>query len=300
MIFTYLLSLAGRLIVRSVYGSTPSNGGSSAMELIQVLIYSAAINFNLKISSINVKLSSPETFKPLLDKVRLATRGRSRHEAAPELQVRTVLFDFDGTLANSLELGYEVMDILCQRHGYECLPKEQYRILGTRQAIKEMGIPLWRLPRLMREGRRLMASRICEVSPVVDIVAAIESLFALNVSLGVVTSNSGNNVQAWLEHHNIDQYFAIILGGGGLLRKERCIRKVMGRHNIKPHELLYVGDESRDIAACHRLKIHCVAVTWGLDLDEKLRLDNPESIINVPSELLPLVRENLHPSLKSL
>jgi len=246
-----------------------------------------------------VKLSPPETLKPILDKVRLARLGRARHSASPELQIRTVLFDFDGTLANSLELGYEVMELLCQRHGYDCLPKEQYRILGTRQAIKEMGIPLWRLPRLMREGRRLMASRICEVAPVDGIVEAIKSLSDLNVSLGVVTSNSGNNVQTWLTHFDINQYFEIILGGGGLLRKERCIRKVMGRHNIKPHELLYVGDESRDIKACHRLKIHCVAVTWGLDLEDKLRVDNPESLISVPSELLPLVRENLHPGLRA-
>jgi phosphoglycolate phosphatase len=130
-------------------------------------------------------------------------------------------------------------------------------------------------------------------------VETIKTLFELNVSLGVVTSNSGNNVQTWLTHYGINEYFEIILGGGGLLRKERCIRKVMGRHTIKPHELLYVGDESRDIKACHRLNVHCVAVTWGLDLEEKLRLDNPESLINLPAELLPMVRENLHPGLRA-
>lgn len=268
------------------------------MELLIKLLYTIWALNCLKISSTNVKLSPPESFKPLLERVRLARYGRSRYEISPELQIRAVLFDFDGTLANSLELGYEVMELLCQRHGYDCLPKEQYRILGTRQAIKEMGIPLWRLPRLMREGRRLMSSRICEVSPVKGIVEAIRALSDLNVSLGIVTSNSGNNVQTWLAHYDIDKYFEIILGGGGLLRKERCIRKVMGRHTIKPHELLYVGDESRDVKACHRLKIHCVAVTWGLDLEGKLRLDNPESLIGLPSELLPLVRENLHPGLK--
>lgn len=246
-----------------------------------------------------MKLSPPETLKPILEKVKFARLGRNRHTVSHELQIRTVLFDFDGTLANSLELGYEVMEQLCQRHGYDCLPKEQYRILGTRQAIKEMGIPLWRLPRLMREGRRLMASRICEVTPVNGIVDAVRALSELNVSLGVVTSNSGNNVQTWLAHYGMNQYFEIILGGGGLLRKERCIRKVMGRHGIKPHELLYVGDESRDIKACHRLKIHCVAVTWGLDLEEKLRVDNPESLINIPPELISLVRENLHPGLRA-
>lgn len=269
------------------------------MELITKVLYTISADYCLKISSTNVKLSPPETLKPILERVRLARLGRSRHPVSPELQIKNVLFDFDGTLANSLELGYEVMELLCDRHGYDCLPKEQYRILGTRQAIKEMGIPLWRLPRLMREGRRLMSSRICEVSPVDGIVEAVKGLAQLNVSLGVVTSNSGNNVQTWLAHYGISQYFDIILGGGGLLRKERCIRKVMGRHNIKAHELLYVGDESRDVKACHRLKIHCVAVTWGLDLEEKLRVDNPESLINTPAELLPLVRENLHPGIRA-
>jgi phosphoglycolate phosphatase-like HAD superfamily hydrolase len=243
-------------------------------------------------------MSSTDTLKPILAKIRPSMfirshfgRSRIKNNDTNEQNIKTILFDYDGTLANSLELGYEVLEQLCIQYGYKCLPKERYRLIGTRQVIKEMGIPMWRLPRLMRAGRRLMANRITEVSPVEGIVETIKELYQLNISLGVVTSNSGNNVETWLKYHNISQYFSIILGGGGLLRKERCIRKVMAKYQIKPDELLYVGDESRDIIACKRLKVNCVAVTWGLDLEEKLLLDHPDLIARQPKDLTQIVND---------
>jgi phosphoglycolate phosphatase-like HAD superfamily hydrolase len=242
-----------------------------------------------------VKLSPSEAFKPLLRKVR-----KHCTIAQAPLAVKAVLFDFDGTLANSLELGYEVMDILCQKHGYNILPQDAYRTLGTRQVIREMGIPIWRLPRLMREGRRLMAERICEISPVEGIKEALSELDSLGLLLGVVTSNSGDNVKSWLTYHKLDNYFDVILGGGGLLRKERCIRRVMNKLNLKPNELLYVGDESRDIIACQHLGIQGVAVTWGLDLEQKLLNDNPANLIACPKELAPLVKTHIMVPLQSV
>lgn len=199
--------------------------------------------------------------------------------------IETVLFDFDGTISNSLELGYEIMKVVCEQHGFVILPQTEYRELGTREVIKKMGIPLWCLPKLMREGRALIAQRICEATPVSGIESALQTLHEQGITLGIVTSNSEENVARWLQHYGLYDYFDIILGGGRLLRKERCIKKCLKNLRVPKERVLYIGDESRDIAACHKLRIRSIAVTWGLDFPEKLAKAGPYSIIDHPSEL---------------
>jgi phosphoglycolate phosphatase len=203
--------------------------------------------------------------------------------------IETVLFDFDGTLSNSLELGYEIMKVVCEQHGFTILPQNEYRQLGTREVIKKMGIPLWCLPKLMREGRALMAQKICEATPVAGIESALRNLHSRGITLGIVTSNSDENVARWLKHYGLSEYFDIILGGGRLLRKERCIKKCLKNLRVPKERVIYVGDESRDIAACHKLKIRSVAATWGLDFREKLAKAGPYTIIDHPSELSGIV-----------
>lgn len=155
-----------------------------------------------------------------------------------------------------------------------------------------MGIPFWSLPRLMREGRKMMSDRICEVSPSQGISEALGSIYNKDLVLGIVTSNSSENVRKWLEHHNLLPYFTTILGGGRLLKKDRCIKRAMSRLMVETDQILYVGDEVRDLEACKRLSIQCVGVTWGLDLVKDLDQHGPYALISEPAQLVEIVEHH--------
>lgn len=63
----------------------------------------------------------------------------------------------------------------------------------------------------------------------------------------------------------------------------------MKKHDLRPHQLLYVGDEHRDIVACQEVKVPVVAVTWGYDSQELLEKAKPNHLAHVPNDLLTLL-----------
>lgn len=110
-----------------------------------------------------------------------------------------VLFDFDGTIADSLQLVVDIYrDLL--HDDRELTPQEldMLRKLSAQRVAKELGVSLWRAPLLLRRGRKIMHSRITEVEPFADMPETIAALHARGHVLQVVSSNSVENVRAFL------------------------------------------------------------------------------------------------------
>ena len=66
------------------------------------------------------------------------------------------------------------------------------------------------------------------------------------------------------------------------------LQKIMKKHSLAPEELLYVGDELRDLRAARRANVAAVAVTWGLNSRTSLAQANPAYLLDHPGELLQL------------
>jgi phosphoglycolate phosphatase len=64
----------------------------------------------------------------------------------------------------------------------------------------------------------------------------------------------------------------------------------MRQLGLQTDELLYVGDELRDIEACKKAGVRIVAVAWGYDPLPLLVSGNPDGIAKTPEELLRFVR----------
>jgi phosphoglycolate phosphatase len=85
---------------------------------------------------------------------------------------RLVLFDFDGTLADSLDWFLGIFDQVAERYGFRHLApgdRERLRGLETRAILRDLGVPAWKLPliaRHLREGAAPMgiARPVCRKS----------------------------------------------------------------------------------------------------------------------------------------
>jgi phosphoglycolate phosphatase len=58
------------------------------------------------------------------------------------------------------------------------------------------------------------------------------------------------------------------------------------KHQIHHSEVIYVGDEDRDIIAAKKAKIKNIAVSWGYNSKNKLRQLNPDFLVNSPKEMV--------------
>ena len=106
---------------------------------------------------------------------------------------------------------------------------------------------------------------------------------------GILTSNSSENVELFLKHHGLDDLFQFISSKSKLSGKAKHLKSILRTFSLEKEEILYVGDEIRDIKACQKVGIPIAAVTWGLNAKDALAANNPEYLFDDPQELRDLI-----------
>lgn len=203
----------------------------------------------------------------------------------------TLLFDFDGTLADSLPVLVEITNRLAPEFGYRPTPLDQVdalKGLSARQLIWQSQMPLLRLPALLRRVRAELHHESPHLQPFPGIPETLRSLRSQGHQCAIVTTNAADNVQRFLDAHGLTPLFLGVEGGGTLFGKGRLIRRCLQHHALDPAQTLYVGDETRDIEAARRAGLRMVAVTWGFNSASALTAAQPDWLISQPQELLAI------------
>ncbi len=200
--------------------------------------------------------------------------------------MKTVIFDFDGTLVDSFKVAIEVAHELTHRSTL-VQPEEIVRLRKLRllDVAKELKLPRWQWPFLLFRGRRMMTKRLDEVTPFPGMQAVIKDLHESGYNLLVMSSNSQGNVQRVLNARSLSQYFSFIKGGIGLMGKAKGLRELMAQEKLVAADCIYVGDEPRDIEGSRKVGLPCISVTWGFNAPELLRDHQPLAIVDTPEQL---------------
>jgi phosphoglycolate phosphatase len=222
---------------------------------------------------------------------RFVTRRKAPPAPPDGTPPRAVLFDFDGTIGDTFEAGYEILNKLAGEFGFRPLRREDLpraRNMRTRELMAFLGIPTTKLTRISRRGTQELAERIHTIQPLPGTADAIRRLAAHGLTLGIITSNSEANVHAFLANHNLE-HFSLVRSSSKLLGKAREIRAALTQFQMHPREVLFVGDETRDIEACKKVGVPIAAATWGYNSRLALEALEPDFMISRPDELFPLL-----------
>lgn len=216
-----------------------------------------------------------------------------RRELAPLVCMsKTVIFDFDGTLADTFSLIVEVSYELANK-AKRLSPKEieQLRRLPVLKAVPALGISWKQLPKVILLTRRHMYSRIQEVPIFPGINEALRQLDAAGVKLYILTSNHRRNAEAALRAHGLDHYFHDIVDVpyGNVFFKIYGLRKLLHRNRLKAENCYYVGNEVLDMLAAERSGMQAIATTWAGHDRTDLESTKPFAIIDKPEELIGLI-----------
>jgi phosphoglycolate phosphatase-like HAD superfamily hydrolase len=107
-----------------------------------------------------------------------------------------------------------------------------------------------------------------------------------NIMVGVLTSNSKKNVFKFMNNHDLDMF--TFIENAGLRGKEKKLLKIIAKYGMNKDELLYVGDEIRDVKAMDNIGIDVAAVDWGYNDRESLEASGPNYLISEPEKLLEI------------
>lgn len=162
----------------------------------------------------------------------------------------------------------------------------------ARMALR-LHVPFWRLPFLFWKGRQEMIKHIDMVQPFDGMKEVVRQLHSDGHKLFVVSSDSVQNIQTFMENNDMNTNFVKISSGGfGLFGKARVLRKTLEQNHLKTDETFYIGDEVRDIRAARGANIRAVAVSWGYSNLKELTKHNPAALVTNPSQILNAVEGN--------
>jgi phosphoglycolate phosphatase-like HAD superfamily hydrolase len=205
---------------------------------------------------------------------------------------RTVIFDFDGTLVDSLEVGFRACNAVGPRFGVRTVGRAEadtFREMSTREMFDHLGVPLRKVPGLVLAVREEMA-RVMPSVPLFDGIAdCLHQLRESGVELGVVSSNSRQNVRSCLGQNGVLARFEFVHTALNLFGKHRTLGHVLRTRGLAAGRVAYVGDEGRDVEAARRCRVTGVAVTWGSKSRAQLGQHHPDHIVDSPRELTRLL-----------
>lgn len=207
--------------------------------------------------------------------------------------MKTILFDFDGTIADTLSVMVEIANEVLEEMGRQPLtPKqiEHYRGMTVMQIKDELKIPATKIPSLVAKARKKLFGYRDELCPIPKVLEVIKLLGKEGVTVGMLTSNSKRNVDYFLIRHNADKLFDFVYTGSSLFGKTRMIKKIIRKYGLDASGMIYVGDEVRDITTAKKAHVAVASVTWGFNSEMILRQYEPDVVITKPEQLLNLAK----------
>jgi phosphoglycolate phosphatase len=203
---------------------------------------------------------------------------------------RLVLFDFDGTLADSLPWFIAAFNELAGPLRFRRLGPdevERTRAMGPRQVMRLLGVPWWKVPLIAQRMRRQMAAHTERIRPFDGVPEMLRRLAEAGLEMGVVTSNAERNVRAILG--DSAAHFRHWKCEASLFGKPAQLRALLRETRAAPREVLCVGDELRDAEAARAAGLDFAAVTWGYATPEALRATRPalvfDSVADIAAQL---------------
>ncbi|OQC06791.1 MAG: Pyrophosphatase PpaX [Candidatus Cloacimonetes bacterium ADurb.Bin089] len=202
-----------------------------------------------------------------------------------------LLFDFDGTIADSIQLGLKIANNLAPEFGYSAFTKndvQHFRTLTWHKIAAEMKIPFYKIPQIVTRAFKEYKRLIVELEPCAGIIEMLNEFTSREIPMALLSSNTVENVHLFLTNYKIDP-FLWIEGTSGILNKAKDIKKRLKKHQITSNAVIYIGDEVRDIEAAHKCGLKSIAVTWGFHTADFLESYHPEYIVNKPQEIVEIV-----------
>jgi phosphoglycolate phosphatase len=204
--------------------------------------------------------------------------------------VKTVIFDFDGTIADSFTTLLGIFEEITGRKE-KLTPAEIKDLRGEplSQVMKYLDIKRWQIPRLLIKARRAIAIKITGIKPFEGLPQVLKRMSDSGYQMFIVSTNSSDNISKFLKQHQLDSYFNGVYGNTGLRGKPAALRKLLKRENIALGSCIYIGDEVRDVEAGQAVSVPQIAVSWGFNYPAALKQARPTYLATTPGDILKIL-----------
>lgn len=209
-------------------------------------------------------------------------------------KIKFVIFDFDGTIADTMPFNFGRLLELLRKEKINLPEKEIIKKIKSNsylELMKEFKLSWLRIPfmlQIVKQTQRDLYSQIDKIKIFPGIKSLLKDLKDKNYQIGILSSNMQRNVNKFIKINKLN-FFDIIYCESNILGKDQTFRKMMKKYNLKTEEIIYVGDEIRDVEACKKVGIKIIGVSWGLHTIEALKKIDVDYIAKKPQKILQII-----------
>ncbi len=208
-----------------------------------------------------------------------------------------VVFDLDGTLANSIEDIADSMNTVLQEREFDTHDYSTYKTFVGRgvKSLVENALPEAKRDAATIEEcfQRMMKvyndNCIAKTALYPGISELLTTLQAKNIKIAVFSNKANELTQKVVKVILANWKLEMVIGAGGDIPRKpdpKGALLISEKMGIAPEELMYVGDSGVDMETANNSGMHAVGVLWGFRDMEELLENGAQTILHHPMDLI--------------
>lgn len=200
--------------------------------------------------------------------------------------MKAVVFDFDGTIADSL-LGVLAVYKRFRTRGFPHTTDEvnDFRNKSIFRIARELKIPVHHMLWLALFGRRMFQAHLDKVHFYHGMKELLVELREKGIKLYILSTNRAETIYTFLSRHGLSGVVENVYGKAFVLNKSPRLKSLLKAERINREDIVCVGDELLDVLSARRVGVRSVAVSWGYTSRGALLHAHPDALVDNADEL---------------
>ncbi|WGL59172.1 HAD-IA family hydrolase [Pigmentibacter sp. JX0631] len=205
--------------------------------------------------------------------------------------MKIAVFDFDGVIADSYKAILEVIKEISKIKNIPPLTQEDILNKSTKDLFKYLKIRWYEIPKYYKLAKKIvnLNKNLITLNP--QITEMFQNLNKDKIEVIILSSNSTDLILNFVKTNLNYVNFKAIIGDVSLFKKSKKIKEVMKCFGIKNADMIYIGDEVRDVLAARKAEVLSIAVLWGKENAALLSKEKPNFIVSTGKELSEILNE---------
>ena len=209
------------------------------------------------------------------------------------MKAKVVIFDWDGTLVDSVEHIAESLHQAATDLGYPAREREAYRDiigLGMVEALEKLypGISREQMNSIREGYARYFFSKVTTPQNVFAGMADVVSdIRGAGLGCSVATGKSRRGLDVALVSSGLGEHFDITRCADETRSKPdpRMLEEIVRFYSIDPSEAVMIGDTRYDLDMAQRIGMPSIGVEWGVHKRDVLAEYSPHAVVDTVADL---------------
>ena len=216
-----------------------------------------------------------------------------------EREIKLVIFDFDGTLADTKENIILTFQMTMKELGVEIKSRQEcaatigltledaFKVLYPGMAAEKYILLRDTYRRIFKENRKILVPGLFP-----EVMETLEELRRRGYLMSIASSRQSPSLHSFLEDMKIAHLFEYAVGGDNVEHPKPApdaVLQILQHYNLSAEEAFVVGDMPFDINMATNAGVKSCGVTWGNADAAQLKESGANYVIDKMSQLLEIL-----------